>query len=370
MTIMKVVVINALSARLGGGKTYIVNMLKNLPAEGVHIHLFCGYDFEAQSRENLTVHHCMSYLDNPYIRLAWEYLFLSCYLLWCRADILFCPGGVVNTITLNSCKVVTMSRNMLPFDMAALKSLPSTFLRLKFKLMAQKILSSLKRADLAIFISNYAYEVISQHIQVRNSIVIPHAVADIFFEKNDEWYGLNSKYILYVSRFEPYKNHDVVLREYALLPESVREEYKLLLVGGDGILSASTFKKLARKLGIMSQVVFLGSVKYEDLPSIYSSCTVFVFASSCENCPNIVLEAMVSGVPIISTDFKPMPEFLHDAALYFSPLTPGDLAAKINVFLSSESLRSSYGAAASKAAVAYRWERVARHTWTKILNIC
>ena len=56
-----------------------------------------------------------------------------------------------------------------------------------------------------------------------------------------------------------------------------------------------------------------GEVPHRDLPEHLFRADLFVFASSCENLPNIVIEAMAAGLPIASSRRPPMPEVLEDA---------------------------------------------------------
>ncbi|SPY79328.1 Mannosylfructose-phosphate synthase [Providencia rustigianii] len=68
--------------------------------------------------------------------------------------------------------------------------------------------------------------------------------------------------------------------------------------------------------GLDELVIFKGKVTYSALPDLYRNCELFIFPSSCENCPNILLEAIGCGAPVIVSKTNPMPEFAKDAALY------------------------------------------------------
>ena len=60
-------------------------------------------------------------------------------------------------------------------------------------------------------------------------------------------------------------------------------------------------------------------ISQEQLVGEISSSDIFLFASSCENLPITVLEGMISGKPIASSNRGPMPEVLHDGAFFFDP---------------------------------------------------
>ncbi len=75
-----------------------------------------------------------------------------------------------------------------------------------------------------------------------------------------------------------------------------------------------------------------GPIEHAALPDRYHAADVFVFASSCENLPNILLEAMAAGLPIACSSRGPMPEILGTSGLYFDPLRPKSLPKRSAVW--------------------------------------
>lgn len=102
-------------------------------------------------------------------------------------------------------------------------------------------------------------------------------------------------------------------------------------------------------------MLITGDVPYEELPVYYQNAKVNLFASSCENCPNILLEAMAGGRPVLCSSYPPMPEFAGDAAVYFNPYNPEHLAELLARFLNDETLRERMGAVALKRSQLYQW---------------
>ncbi|YCO41992.1 glycosyltransferase family 4 protein [Thiopseudomonas denitrificans] len=230
-----IVVINAFSAKVGGGKTYLYNLLENVPAKQVQVYIF-GYDdldqFQTASVRRIRTRFPVY---NPVLRLFWERFILPIWLSKLQADLLFCPGGVVNTRPPAGCRVVTMFRNMLPFDEQALADTRSIKLKFKNYLLKKRMLASMASADLVIFVSDYARSIIERQITIKQAVTISHGIGDNFFVMNDEperpVLPFSGKYILYVSRFEFYKRHLQLVKAYALLSDCIRDEYKLLIVG-------------------------------------------------------------------------------------------------------------------------------------------
>jgi glycosyltransferase involved in cell wall biosynthesis len=104
------------------------------------------------------------------------------------------------------------------------------------------------------------------------------------------------------------KGHDLVLRAAARVPEA------RVVVVGEGPLRAR-LGALARDLGIHERVHFVGNMPQAELASIYSAADVLALASTREGWPNVVLEAMACGTPVVAMNVGGVPEILTDGAL-------------------------------------------------------
>ena len=112
-----------------------------------------------------------------------------------------------------------------------------------------------------------------------------------------------------------------------------------------------------------------GAVPYEDLHQMYGQADLGIFASSCENMPNILLETMAAGLPIACSNRGPMPEVLGDAGLYFDPENPADLAQAIRIFLHDPELRYTKAQAAFSRAQSYSWGCCAAQTFDFLVGV-
>jgi glycosyltransferase involved in cell wall biosynthesis len=120
------------------------------------------------------------------------------------------------------------------------------------------------------------------------------------------------------------------------------------------------------RLGLQNDVVMAGKRSYEEIPSLYHHALLNLFASECENCPNILLEAMAAGRPLLVSSRPPMPEFAGTAAIYFDPKSPVDLASKLVSVLDNSLWMSELAAKAKKRSLLYDWQSTARRTWDAI----
>lgn len=368
------IVINAYSARQGGGQTYLVNLLSHLPATNVPL-----IEVFAPPSLKLPEHPCIKRVyaswptENPLMRAAWERLALPRYLKQTGADVLFCPGGLVATTPPEGCKVVTMFRNMTPFDPVAMKAVPLGLQWIRLHMLRRLMLTSMREADLTIFISEYARKVIEKLARIPHPLTIPHGISEAFRTGADPLPRPKAAgelpYLLYVSKLDNYKHHHEVVTAFSMLPAHLRATHRLILIGeAEGVRSLK-LHALVHELGVSDKVRILGAVPYQDLSAYYQNAKANVFASSCENCPNIMLEALASGRPLLASDVEPMPEFGGLNIGYFSPFDPQSIEVAMRKVLEDSAVAQRWAEGARQQGSLYSWARTARETWLAILHL-
>lgn len=368
------IVINAISARLGGGRTYLVNLLAHLPMQAdLAVLVFAPDDLELPADPRLQRVRTAWPTTNPLLRALWERFALPAYLRRVGARVLFCPGGVVATRVPAGCKVVTMFRNMIPFDPSLVRSMPWGWQRLRNLILRRVMLRSLAQADLSIFISDHARALIERLAHIPNPVTIPHGIGDAFRTAGRPMPrppgAPAGEYLLYVSRFDIYKHHREVVQAFAALPASGRDSLRLVFLGETNMPEAAPVAELVHRLGLDDRVLMPGAVPYSSLPGWYQHARLIVFASSCENCPNILLEAMGAGRPVLSSDVMPMPEFGGPGLVYFSPTDPKTLTDALRSILESPDSAKRVATAAGDRSWRYEWSRTAFETWSNVLAL-
>lgn len=368
------IVINALSARLGGGQTYLKNLLAYLPESAdLDILVFAPASLRMPADPRIRRATTFWPTENPLLRAVWEKIALPGVLRKEKAKILFCPGGILATAVPAGCKTVTMFRNMIPFDPEALARVPLGLQKIRNFILKRVMLRSMANADLTIFISDHARRVIQALTRVRNPVTIPHGIGDAFRTHSQTlprpaWLP-TGEYVLYVSRFDVYKHQFEVASGFAEMPSDLSSRYKLLLIGELDDVLVRRVTELARMTGLESQIVIVGAIDYADLPAAYHHATVNLFASSCENCPNILLEALGAGRPVLSSDVMPMPEFGVDAVDYFSPTNPKSICDALVRVLRNETRRNELAAAAARRSADFDWDKTSKMTWMQITGL-
>jgi glycosyltransferase involved in cell wall biosynthesis len=271
-----------------------------------------------------------------------------------------------------------MSRNMLPFEPAEVARL-GTFSRRWFKMQLLRPAQawSMRRADGLIFLTDYARRHITEAIgrgpkEVRT---IPHGLAERFFLSPrpavpHEALSENRPFkLLYVSVVDMYKHQWEVVRAVGELKQAGLP-VRLDLVGSS--LPNARLKLQGAIAAVDPAGTFItyhDSVPFEELHKRYQEADAFVYASSCENLPNILLEAMAAGLPIASSNMGPMPEVLGDAGVFFDPLDSHSIARAIQLLITDPALRDRLAGEAFERARSYSWSRCARDTFAFIKDI-
>jgi glycosyltransferase involved in cell wall biosynthesis len=122
---------------------------------------------------------------------------------------------------------------------------------------------------------------------------------------------LNKKIILFVGRISREKGCFELLTAFAKLRKD--KEDLILVVAGYGALLPE-LKAIAKSLGILDSVIFPGPVPHSSLSNWYSSADLFCLPSYMEGIPNVVMEAMSSGIPVVATNVGGIPEVLDSLA--------------------------------------------------------
>jgi len=122
---------------------------------------------------------------------------------------------------------------------------------------------------------------------------------------------LGLKYFLIVGSFEPRKNIELVLSAYNQLPNSIKQEYKIVHVGPEGWNNEKIWNE-ALSLKRKGQFIKLGYLSKLELAHVYNGATMFIFPSIYEGFGFPPLEAMASGVPVLSTDNSSLGEIVNE----------------------------------------------------------
>ena len=279
-------------------------------------------------------------------------------------DVVFAPGGLLGALP---CPGVTMSRNMLPFEPAERARYGNSPIGLRLRLLHRLQRRAFQRANGVIFLSEYARRTVLDDTGPLSGAVavIPHGVSPRFRGTHSARHRNSARrgfQWLYVSIIDLYKHQhhvatavlDLADRGHELELELVGRAYAPALESLQGVLRT---RDPAGK-----RVRYLGEVPYADLHRRYAEADGFVFASTCENLPNILREALASGMPCAVSNAGVMPEVAGDAAVYFNAEDPADIARALEQVAGDPALRATLSSRAISRSRDWSWEQCAADT--------
>lgn len=368
--------IDASNLRSGGGITHLVELLRAATPEE------CGFEQVVvwggrRTLSKIEARDWLRKVHDPLLdgalphRLFWQRFRLKYLAEQAGCDVLFVPGG---SDASGFTPMVTMSRNLLPFEWREMRRYGVSWDLIRNVLLHFAQTRTFRRAEGLIFLTQYARGVVMKAVGRRDGEVsmIHHGIDDRFSclprsqRKSDEYSFANPLRLLYVSIIDVYKHQWHVSEAVAKL-RSEGIPVVLDLVGPSFAPAMARLRKTMDRVDPDGEFIrYRGAVPHDELHRLYSAADIGVFASSCENMPNILLEGMASGLPIACSNRGPMPEILGDAGVYFDPEQPVEIAAAIRRLVESPDLRASTAQAAYARAKGFEWRRCAIETFTFI----
>ena len=368
-----VIGIDASNLRQGGGQTHLSEILRFNQPENHSIEKVIVWG----GRSTLDILDsrpwinkiCPPEIDKSWIsRMFWQKFMLTKHARFAGCDILFVPGGNYSG---NFHPFVTMSQNLLPFELNELLRYRVSLMTVRLLLLRWLQLKSFRNSDGVIFLTNYARKrilKISGGFNSKSSI-IPHGTNSRFLmcpkvQKSISEYNLtNPLRLIYVSIVDQYKHQWHLVEAVARLRQKGLP-LALNLVGPAYPPALSRLKAAIHKFAFANDwVSYYGELPYEVLHRQYEQADIGIFASSCENLPIILLEMMATGLPIACSDRGPMPELLLDGGVYFDPEQPEDISRVLQKLIGSVKLREEKAVKSHQLAKRYSWRRCSNDTF-------
>jgi glycosyltransferase involved in cell wall biosynthesis len=364
------IAIDASNIRAGGGISHLCNVLRAVELRQTGFQRIFVFGV-AQTLRRLEPRDWLIQIPVDYIhasplhRAYWQLVGLPALLRGMRVDVLFSPGGLLPFHC--PCSSVVMSRNMLPFVSAERARYGLSGMRLKLELLRIMQSWSFERATGVIYLTDYARRTIGNQLSrpPSRSAVIPHGIGDRFRNRPRpqrplDTYSLTEPFrFLYVSILAPYKHQWRV----AAAIDMLRREGLPVAIDFVGPKVSEGYRKLEPFLRSgEGYITYRGNASYTEMSRIYQEADAFAYASTCENLPNILIEAMAGGLPIASSDREPMTSVLGDGGVYFNSEDALSIAAALKSLATDAPLRQTLAERAYRRASELTWERCASET--------
>jgi glycosyltransferase involved in cell wall biosynthesis len=171
-------------------------------------------------------------------------------------------------------------------------------------------------------------------------------------------------HVLVARHLEPIYDVETGLRAFHILRQ--RYPAAVLDVAGSGP-ERERLERLSRELGIESSVRFLGQVENERMPDLYQSAHVALNPSLVDNMPISILEALASGVPVVSTSSGGIPAMVKagEEAVLVSPRDPQAMANAVVALWEEPERMAALREAGLRRASFFGWSSV-REEWRRV----
>jgi glycosyltransferase involved in cell wall biosynthesis len=364
-----IVAIDASRNRSGGAKAHLIGILSECDQEKhgileIHVWSFRSLLDQLPDNPRLIKHNPVALEQSLFKQLVWQATKLAFEVKLAGCDILF----TTDASTLCRFKpMVVLSQDMLSYEPGVMHLFGFGFDRLRLLAILSIQNMAFRRAVGVIFLTRYAAKVIQKTCGPLPSIVfIPHGVDAAFKQPQTvtTWPDVDERSVrcIYVSNAEMYKHQWVVVKAISLLRKCGYNLTLSLVGGGKGPAQHLLLDAIADSDPEGVFVQQLEFLPHSELPELLAQNDVFVFASSCENMPVTLVEAMTVGLPIACSNRGPMPEVLVDGGIFFDPEDAASIAGAIEKIIQSPTLRLAIAKRAKFLSQQYTWKRCADET--------
>lgn len=362
----KKILINAVSSKMGGALTYLINLINELEnIDSKNQYLVCVVpEIANQIKSERIKIISVSKTNSSLRRLWWDQKTMRKIIKKEKADILF---SIANFgMLFCPVKQLLLIRNyVLPMPYLRKTVLSEYSFKKKILFILQQILMcfSAWSSDLVMFPSENMVKMFKKMCPISKSkLVFNHYGTYLNKFKKEIKKELSEPInLVYATMYGQRKNLVTVFNALKQLKDQgVKIRLSITIDSKDSLEKTnSKFKKdmrLINELGIENMINFLGKVPYQKIQKVYHEADIFVWATLMESFGNPMIEAMASGLPIIASDIPINKELGKDSVLYFSPFDSNDLVDKIKMVINDKDFRIKLATKAEKRAEFFQWQ--------------
>jgi len=215
---------------------------------------------------------------------------------------------------------------------------------------------TLRRVNIIIVPSGFLEKVFADRDFITR--IVPNIVdLSRFIPNHSRKQNLSAPHIVVARNLEPLYDNTTALKAFRIVRKAIPDAH--LTIAGSGPERAK-LEAMAKELGVADAVVFTGQVDNDHMPILYREADIALNPSLADNMPISILEALASGVPVVSTDVGGIPFLVEDGktALLVPPRDPERMAEAMLRVLSDESLRERMVKTGLDHARRFAWESV------------
>ena len=214
-----------------------------------------------------------------------------------------------------------------------------------------------ERCDLIVAVSQFTASQVEEHLKVDRSRirVIHHGVRDAA----DHTTFPRENLILHVGAIQERKNIARLVEAF----ETVPKDWKLVLAGSSSGFGAEKILQRIASSPARDRIQITGYLSGPALDRLFARSRIFAFPSLDEGFGMPVLEAMMRGVPVITSNRSALPEVAGNAALQIDPDDTEALSGAIHCLIGDSALNTKLIAAGKERAGKFTWRSAVNKTW-------
>ncbi|MBO9682519.1 MAG: glycosyltransferase family 4 protein [Flavisolibacter sp.] len=285
-----------------------------------------------------------------------------------KADVFVSPDGY--------CSLTTKTPQCLVVHDLGFLHHPEAYKKSHVNFLKRNTPKYLNKAKSIVTVSQFSKDDILKHYKIEavKIDVVYNGVKDIFhplsFDEKDavkEKYTEGKEYFLYLGAIQPRKNLVNLLKAFSIFKKRLQSSMKLVIAGRLAWKNEE-FLQLIQTYKYRSDVILMGYIPEEELPSLIGAAYALVYPSFFEGFGVPVVEAMKCEVPVLTSEKTSMQEVADEAGLYFNPNDHTNIADKMMLVYKDENLRKQSIEKGKLIAGRYNWKISAELFWQSILK--
>jgi glycosyltransferase involved in cell wall biosynthesis len=261
---------------------------------------------------------------------------------------------------------IAMMHSVVTYRYPELFPLP---IRIRLNLLIDRIIA---KANLIICVSQHDRDFIAEqfHIPDDRLAVVYHGVSPHFYPRPladikptlKNLYGISAPYFIYAGKLMHIKNITRMLKAYQLCRTRLRGQMPDLVLAGRMLWIKGDDRKQLFELIEQGGVICLDHIPHQEMPLLYAGAHALLFPSLWEGFGIPIIEAMASGIPVLTSNLSSCPEVLGDAGLTVDPFDMEQIAAGIEQLVENSALRQEMTARGLARVKQFTWERTVAET--------
>ena len=169
-------------------------------------------------------------------------------------------------------------------------------------------------------------------------------------------------YLFYVGTTRVHKNMKNLLKAFIIAANEINENISLVIVGNESYLDDDDKKSINAINEKYKRVFFTGFVSKKELDYLFTNCCAFIFPSLSEGFGIPVLEAFYFKKPLLCSNSTSLPEIAGNAALYFDPSSPEDIARSVITLYKDPAIGPGLVKKGEERLQLFSWKKTASQT--------